>query len=979
MYITKLITRDSKNMGCYINDGGEVYPVVMEALHTKTVVDELLKSGYELMGLPYNFSKDGVSILDLPKVEFAEAGISEMEEQDMYLGLNDRYTNTELLAKIKVDSNVTLHEWKKCENKLKTREDLTSFLDLVEHGQIEDSNPYSYLPLNSFVSASALFSPEEYYAPENSRWRSLIEHRRILNVTQLKNLVGYLKENAELPDNYTSKQFVDAYFQWGICGLKFKVLGVEKEVTEILLGAEDDFSQTEETRPYRRKYHTTYLNSRGVIYREGIYNNSNWVPKTSSSMINDKIAEIREMGFNYIVPEQLSCKYRDEVTVIAGEDFKVSYDEGTILYEYEDEVILKPISVKSPTDDSRILNDTCLDLNVLEDEVRLESLCYLIKDNTTVGCENNSFDALTTIGMSKMSAMYYMVNHCDIRTKVEAALEEEDGAVLEDICFGFTKEMKADAAKNYGAEEALVLFQDYLVGKLDKGSLKWKVAKKILDDFYDGSLNIDSTASGEMMDMVVDSLKYKPYLYLVHSLGMSYEDIYKEIADVSVDTEYIDFTVGENIVRMPINKCNNKYNGYRTDLANYRALAGEQALVYTYVTSAIRELGNGTNETRHIALECDWLDIGDKKNLKILRPLIDRIDIALKEAVELNTPERWKNKMYSALGFYRGEALYSLLYKGTYTLNEKYLGGSTLTATLGERGDIRSCIRQVVTSTITFCDSIVNANGNISVYCVNAQVMPDYIIPRSGSIQEKPFIPLWIETTDSPSWLATKSRWFDKGYLPVKNWVGYKLRADELEIPQDIDFDGKRYYTANDPRSLTYYEKVANEFVKKYPNNKVLINPPTPYENMYVSEEDKDYDVASLEDREDTSRTHSWAISKLTTFTREDILDRQPHLRSIFKPERLELTGTHGFNTVPLITAEDLFRSTIKVADIFDIVDGTKVKGLTDGRLLFSDGTECTWDTLMTKYNTNNYAIKCIHGGKYLCLTEAGTWIEGVC
>lgn len=982
MEITKLINRNGELMGAFIEDTGDTYPVAIEALQTRTIVDELLKSGYELTGLPYSWSKNGVSIMDLPRVEFSEANISETEEQDMYLGLSDKYTVSELTAMIKIDENTELHEWATGENRLKTREDLESFLKLIEQGKVPNSNPYSYLPLNYFVSKVALYSPEEYFSVENVRWRTVIENRRILDVTQIKHLVAFLKENAGLPEHYTPSQLMDAYYSWGICGLKFKVIGFNKVDSDILLGADYDFSQDESTMPYRRKYHNTYLDSKGVIHREGAYNSSAWVTSTPDSMINNNIAKIREQGFNYIMLEKLSSKIVEQVTEIAGNDIKISYDSTTLMYDYDNKYIVNGLRIKSPTNDSRYLDSRCLNIDTIDNEVRLEALCYYIKDKTTVRCDKSSWDALRTAGMSHMSAMYYMVNHTDIKTKVESVLEEEN-ASLTDICFGMTPAMREEAANKYGPQDALVMFQDYLVGNLEKQSLKYKVSKCILDEFYNGTLNIDNTGSGEVIDMYVDAIDtYKNSLDVVQTyLGLSYGDIYRKIADVTIDTSYIDFESadGSKVLRLPIKCCNNKYNGYRTDLENYRLLAGEQANIYTYVTGVLRELGNGSNERYHVGIEMNWIDLNNKKNYKLVEPLLDRIEITIKEAIEKHCPEHLKNKIYRTIGFMKAEALFALLNKGKYKLNENYLGGIEITANLEERCNIRDTIENRLTTPITYCDSVVNAAGDICIYCTNAQIMEDVVVPRGeGIIPEKPFIPLWIETTDSPSWVATRERWFTKGYLPLKNWIGYSLRCKELEIPQDIDFDGKPYNINNDNRSLVNYYKVANEFIANYPEDKELINPPSPYSNMYIDQE-YELDVTLLQPRQDgDTGKHSWAISKMLPISKADILERFPYLREIFKPERLELTNEHGYSKVS-ITADDLFRTSVNVCDIFDDVEGEIItKVLPNGQVEFADGNIVPWNDLVDTYNTGKYAIKQLHGNKFLCLTGNKTWIEGV-
>ncbi len=219
MDIVKLYTNPNGTIkAAQIEDAGESYPVLIEALGNTVLFPELIKGGWQLTALPLTLVKNGLPFESLPKAEWTPA-LEAQYGQDMYDMLGTPMTQDELRKYLYKGSTVVAFETMPS-YKYNTRQEFLDYLHSIRTGVPDED----YLPLNCLVAPNARFTIQEFCAPENRSLVATISSRRNFSYARYTKLVAFLHKHG-LPEKFNGKDFIQVYHKWGVDGVQFAMLG----------------------------------------------------------------------------------------------------------------------------------------------------------------------------------------------------------------------------------------------------------------------------------------------------------------------------------------------------------------------------------------------------------------------------------------------------------------------------------------------------------------------------------------------------------------------------------------------------------------------------------------------------------------------------------------------------------------------------------------------------------------------------------
>ena len=104
--INRLRIRGNEN-AFMVRDADVTYPVFSTSLLAAEIFSQLESSGYKLCNLPFDFRKDGMSIMSLPVIDYTP---TPAEEQDMFdLDSMPKMSNEEARSKISEEDAKYVH------------------------------------------------------------------------------------------------------------------------------------------------------------------------------------------------------------------------------------------------------------------------------------------------------------------------------------------------------------------------------------------------------------------------------------------------------------------------------------------------------------------------------------------------------------------------------------------------------------------------------------------------------------------------------------------------------------------------------------------------------------------------------------------------------------------------------------------------------------------------------------------------------
>lgn len=899
-----------------IKDGDLEYPVFLESLLNSVICDELLNSGWQLCGLPYDFRKDGIKFSDLPVEDFNP---TTSEQQDMWDSIGEKLSQDELKSRMTAAA-IEYLPMPDAEYTITTREDFLKYLEDVESISLDSD----FLPINYFVHPTALFTFEEYTSGKYARYIEIMGRRRRMSYTKFNMLVAWGFKHG-LNKNFEAIDFLDFYYQWGIDGLNMPLISKKRETRyRILDGGDISLEKIHQQFIYRHEF--GLVDRTGTILVPEETKSLKWEPKTDNQQAyEESYIHLKENDTRLV---DLVCKSSEESTIMEGLQANVQYDINVVLvgslrlpniYVYSNDSSNKPISPDywNPNAYGK-LTEVCY----------LRALAQAAIRKCITPCNASSFKALTMSGCSPYSALvYYVLN------------EKLDKGKIDDI-----------TGKVTAGEDSMPVITLFDVDKYIEGRPLEEDKYDVLDNFVRGIANIDHTYEGIQAEAEYSADSMYEELYAIHYvLGVGLDELYEKITNIGDEEEIVFSGHGYNhTLKLP--KLKLKMNGYHCDLEDYRDAAINDAVEYVYVTKIAREIGT-VEAKRHVAFECLTMERNShtKEMLTTLRDMfISRIE---SNVIGIQQQASYKKlaPMFAAARFFEAAI------KGTVTF-PKAVGGEVVMLTPAEQMSYRNSLTTNIESTTVYCDTNVEQNGNFRRYCINAYITPEYIIPKSAyTIPESSFIALWRDFSSVPE---VRAKLVAKGLIP-QNHVAWENRYfNEKLCLTDILSD----------RTLVYYNDNANKFRESVAETDEFVAVPHPLEyltpGMFKEDEDDMTATSSVPLR---TGLPNFAVGDAYTRSLSDY-DEIVNVEGTDENSNVGFSLFRGYDADDFYMVKDVLKTVLPVTDknitIYPPMKFyTKETGVAD----YSD---------IVKLDTTQYPVKNIRGRKYVLRDIKGKYWE---
>ena len=735
LYVPVDNTKEQVN-AVLLEDTGEEYPVFLESLLNTVYFPMLLESGYKLTSLPYGFTKDGVTLDMLP---FERYDATDVQIEEMFFSIGAKLPMDEVKKHLDIKEVVGL-QTPPTAFTINTREEFLKYLEGIESYDIEDD----FKPLNYFVSPEARFSIDEYMSEDNVRYLHIIEARRSMSLSKFHALVKWLQSKGWLGANPKPQEVLDAYFAWGIDGLNFTVISRNKETTALRLRTNNNVSV-----PIVRKTQG-FIDGAGNLLTPTNERDVMWsLPNKDPDYVQELV---KGMSVNDTIVAEFRSNATQDLTILEGTQFNVRYTVDTLVMQANNYVSLKvksPVSVGTTIDLSLALPHNIDKLYVF---CTLQALARMLYDKRKPRVKTSSYDALHVVGANPSTAIQYVL------TK-----------------YGMNKERKAVINDDEAASIPQYEVMAYLQGQEVPES-----SKSLLDDIIDGIFCIDNIGMGRSAEAIVNiDTVYKELYALHHVMGVSLQELYDKIRNISETDTVLVFSNGEYQHKVNVSQMKQSINGYKHDVMNYDVQCADECGFFTYVTMVAREVGDD-NCRRHVGIEFLLANRSRKAVKEIVEDLVakyeDKVNTTIVDASKRARALRMKN-VFALSRFFE------IALKGTITWS-KDLGAGVERVSYDLQNTARANIETKIESLSTYCDFTVTgisaSSLTFNAYCTNAYITPSYIIPRGQNpIREVPFYTAWMDLNITHP--QVYAQLVDMGVIP-QGYVAWSSRYMEQQF-----------------------------------------------------------------------------------------------------------------------------------------------------------------------------------------------------
>lgn len=997
MEIKKLLMENGKVVALKIEDGDATYPIRVESLHHPDILDPLLESGWELIKLPYGLRKGNIKLEDLPKGEYSEEGISSDEEVEMAYMTSNLYETTDLKAKMS-ETNVEYIEFTPSLELIKTREELLGYLDRLNVKNLDSIDPQIILPINAIAKQSALFTVEEYFAPENMRYKDKIESLRKLSIKQFVALVDKFKELG-MHGDFKLDNFIDFYFSYGIPGINIPILSKEVGTETIRIDATKAILD-EKYVPYYKRRMLTYVDATANVYKDPRFGNSGWQPCDTEEELSKKATMLRSQGFNYIAPIKIEAKVTEPVTYFTSENYEIIYDTDVCVIKSRSGRIFEIPTVSVQDHKFKTIRSDLYDKIVsgskeFYEELYLDAIATGLLEKTKVNITTSSYDALKTTGASDKSISRYIFKNEDIIQNFYATLREEQANGVGDLSSEGEEGSGLSDATLKGLQQCTFsgVYVDkakaLLQGTLHEDDPDYELISRVWDAFVDGELLVDNLQQGKLADAASNNKdNYLECFKIAHRfLGISIDEICKKVSAIdliSLDSDSNETTIefeGNGLaIQIPVKLINNTELAYQQDINDYKNAQSLKAQYVYYVEGAVEELGGVHSEKRHVALFGKCLKLYDSNVMRTLRPVISQLTLKFYDLVE---EAGYIGDDKALFANSKNAVVYSWIfqigYQGKFKIPPVLLpdGMDELQqADPSLRTAIKNSWRNFCDSTVKMMDLTLDERGEFYSYCTNAMVTPYYVLPRKGfsEIKVYPFVPTFVNTL-GPSFDEKVSAWIKERKMPLvyesdgtiqrgfaSDYVNCCAPAEDLSR-LNTDVEGlPRYWTD----AVKYLQEMGTDYN--------LGNPPHPYEKSRAG-----YIWDPVEEPRINGETgpQMWRVDACYQTDREAFVARNIEFSKLYNPERRVALREVGFFRFKGYEAEDF----LAMSDLDDLgflapLEGKQAITMVVDNLTVKFGDKVArYTDIEDLYETGEYKIKRITGRKFICEDVRGLLI----
>lgn len=929
----RLMVEHSKEVNAaLIYDEGEEYPVLLASLVNTVCFPMLVQSGYKLTHLPFGFIKDGIRFEDLP-CEVYSATPEELER--MYYSVGTPTPTEEVKKYIDTSAAVGV----KLPPTKYTINDRQSFLTYLE-AVSKVASDMDFFPVNYFVAPEARFTREEFFAPENQKYVSILENRRVYSLQRYHNLLKFLKELGLIGTTPTPLDVLDAYFAWGIDGLQFTVL-----------------SRTHKTTTYRmlaniksqdlpmQKITIGLLDGMGNLITSEQDRGDNWkLPSNNPDYISDLITGL---GPNETTVVDLHAACLQDTTTLEGNLYNIQYSEDIIVIcgtSPTDPVnSMLTLKVQSPSDVSRQLPLHLAhpsNSEKLLTQCMLESLANFAQRMRKPGWDVSSFKALTVNGLSYKNALNYIISKLGMRRNMESRIANDEAM----------------------PEVTYQMVESYL--SKDETGINDEAAD-FIEKILDGIVNVDKTAAGKDLDAQQNNANMFKQLYAIHyALGVSIEEIYEKLKTIGAVREIV-FT-GRNGLTYKLNVApiNYSLNGWQTDVNNYSLERARDCTHFIYVTRVAGEVAEGVPE-RHIGME--FMLVNNYKYEDVKR-VIYELEEAYKDKIESTVAkETERNVALQRSRLFAYRAFFEMYMQETITLPKKWFPGQTLPVKPEWLETVKKRVEYKIESLEAYCDLAANAYNTRDLrfmsFCVNAYVTPDCVIPADPAcpIPMIPFYALWVDWRSSnPAIFETL---VNNDILP-SNFVAWSMRYydQQYKFRSYDDLDG-------DDSLMAYYDRAVEE-VNNWPRSKVFKSVQHMCEYMYpgLNRDDEaiDQELADLPVAREGAPVIRLGATQLLRY--EDFKHKLSPVNALPAPD-IYLRHFTGFPVEALLYVDNIFDKLPRNGMPLTITSSSET-------VYVPDTMQLMHFTRLVELDPNKYAISHVYDRNYIVRDTAGKYWE---
>lgn len=930
--ISRLKTDGAKEVNAVLlDDSGEQYPVFLKSLHNTLIFPELIKSGYQLTSLPYGFILDGMRFDQLPINEYT---CTPEELELMYNSIGAPVTDDELKKNLVADVSGVAEPPTKYT--IFTREELLRYLDSTAVASCDDD----FLPLNYFVAPEARFTIKEYKDMENDKYVKLITARRTMSLKKFHNLINFLK-TIGLPANYNVQDVLDAYFAWGVDGLKFRTINRRRESSAFRLSYNTSAPAPVKDVTYgfidRSLSQLTPLNKRNVA----------WTPTIPADALDEYVQDLH-MGKCKLL--KYTAQSRKDVTTLEGDTFTVRYDEEILLMQLRNYTSLRVVAPITAIGYIPLTLALPNNSNALYEYLLTNALAGMVANMRKPDVVVSTYDALLVSGCNPETALKYVTTGLGLN-KDRSFLSSSKPSV------------SSSTVEELNTEINDIDIYRYLRG--EKQDLTDDV-NNVLDSIVNGEIALDGIGRAREMSWFTasDNASVSNEISAIHNVfDIPLRDIYDKIISAPADAKYVTFERNGISYDLSIEKDVNEVRAYRDDIQMYDANNARDCTFFTYVTYVAREVGT-VDCDRHVGMEFYFVNKTKKNVQEVLQKLEDMfVDKVTSEITDVNVQTALLNFKHH----FMTNRYFEVAFKGTITW-PKQMGGMTESVPVELRNKAVAGLNRRIEMLAAFCnytaDTVSASTLHFNAFCTNAKITPERIIPRAGStIRELPFYTLWYDWKGSNP--AVWAQLVELGVLPndFEAWEGRYITEHFVER------DYERLF--NDPDSLFYYEQFAKDEVNNYDpylEFKSVAHPMTYlYPGLYQTE-DEEFDPYA--DCEKLAAPREGApiirLGQYKDITQEDYAKYLHPYKVISKPATYIRKFT-GFDAETLFIVPDAFSMIPELSEkMLTVVSrlGLIYDGSTDQQLSYHNIAQLTGP---------GYPVKQITGNLYLLRSANGT------
>jgi len=709
--LTHKIVRDGEILGYKIDTGEDSYSICSSGLISKELFMQLIDNGYSYFGKMEFEDSSKNNIENLPEIKFDSLTDTERSE---FFETNDVMSSEELSKYTKNRFGDSAISWKEPDKFLiNTREEFLEFIKTPF--KFDPNNPMTYMPVNSFTNPEALFSEVEFLNPDNYNLMDRLANKRYYNLYSL------FKMNEELPiAGFDPIDFIDAYFAWGIDGLKTTL--ISKIVSEIdkPLYVRDNF-------PLEGFTHTglAYVKSDLSLIPEL---KPGWSVGIGTESMRKVAASLPTSNHGYLVstksPATVKCiKYifRNFTVEITADSMKFKMPK--------DEFIVATVRFLMPSKQYLPSSLWNLKLEENKDEImhrlKIESMAKYLAGSLKCKTDATSFKVYKTLGLTTPRAVDTVLNiYRDILFEKNGSLRNEYNHDLIEGNSDMFEEGEINALSlQTGFIKDIYTYEESVPENLET---LYNLCKKV----ENGEININNVLNGIKTDNSVridDIIRHLDAAFKI--LGLSYDEIYdiieRDAENVSGDG-IITFTFEGNgvIVDFHLPRQNFTLTGFQKDLRSELSRLAMGASHWLYINEIFTEPGQVC--ARHMAVRMfTWPHyLADKKN-SFVRSIEENIMEQIKPQLEQHDINIGDDIVQLVA---RSLCEFGLLAKNQTSIKIREGIYINISVEPGVRQQIQDTFERKYETTFNISNFMFKS-GEPMFYCVNAIVTPYWVVP----------------------------------------------------------------------------------------------------------------------------------------------------------------------------------------------------------------------------------------------------------